>query len=159
VLELGLSYGQPDWQLLSLAQVCRLSVPQDLIHAVEILYILEHDYEDLPRWQADVQSIRWLQLLHPFTAVKDLYVSKEFVLYIALAFQELVGVTVTGLLPALETLFLEEPPPWVPSGPIKEAIEQFVSARQLAGHPIAVSRWEERINYEESDDESSWEAD
>jgi hypothetical protein len=28
-----------------------------------------------------------------------------------------------------------------PSGPVQEAIGQFVAARQLLGHPVAVSRW------------------
>jgi hypothetical protein len=43
------------------------------------------------------------------------------------------------LLPALQTLFFEEP---LPSGPNQKVIEQFTSARQLTGHPIAVSPWE-----------------
>ena len=148
VLELGLSYGRPDWLLWSLAQVCCMSVPRDFIHAVEYLYIVEHDYEVLPRWANNVESSRWLGLLHPFTALKDLYVSQEFVLCIPLALQELVRVTVTGVLPVLKTLFLEKPPP---SGPVKEAIQQFVSARQLASHPIAIARWEGRGNFEDSE--------
>ena len=155
VLELGLLCGRPDWRILSLAQVCSSSIPQDLIHRVEHLYILEDDYEDSPLWQDDVERSRWLELLHPFTAVKDVHISQEFVLCISLAFQELVRVTATEVLPALETLFLDEDEP-LPLGPVKEAIAQFVSARQLAGLPIAVSRWEERLSFEEG--ESSWES-
>jgi len=28
------------------------------------------------------------------------------------------------------------------SGPVQKAIDMFVAARQLSGHPIAVSRWD-----------------
>jgi len=43
---------------------------------------------------------------------------------------------VTEVLPALQTLFLEEK---LPSGPIQDAIGQFVAERQL---PITISHWE-----------------
>jgi hypothetical protein len=48
---------------------------------------------------------------------------------------------VTEVLPAPQTLFLEETPL---SEPVQENIGKFVSARQLSGHPIAVSRWERK---------------
>jgi hypothetical protein len=50
------------------------------------------------------------------------------------------------VLPSLQTLFLDRTPPL---GPDQEAIGQLVAARQLAGSPIAVSRWE----YEDVQDE------
>ena len=71
--------------------------------------------------------------------MKDFYLYSEFTPRIAPTLQELVGERVTDVLPALKNLFLEEP---LPSGPVQERIGQFVAARQLAGHPIAVSRWE-----------------
>jgi hypothetical protein len=46
------------------------------------------------------------------------------------------------VLPALQALFLEEP---LPSGPVLEIIRKFVAARQLAGHPVAVSRWLKKV--------------
>jgi hypothetical protein len=107
---------------------------------VERLYIRE-DARLRLRWQDDIESSQWLEPLHPFTAVKGLYVSREFVPRIALALKEFVGEGVAGVLPALKTLFLEEPPP---SGPVQEIIEQFVATRQLAAHPVAVSRWERK---------------
>ena len=79
-------------------------------------------------------------ILHPFTAVKDLYISREFVPRIASVFQELVGERVTEVLPALQTLFLEEPLP-SESGSYQEAIGQFVASRQLLSHPVTVSLW------------------
>jgi hypothetical protein len=49
---------------------------------------------------------------------------------------KLVGEKVTDVLPALRTLFLEERSP---SGPVQEAIQQFIAARQLARRPMVVS--------------------
>jgi hypothetical protein len=139
-LELGISCSPSDWQLSSLAQVCGSSFPQALIPAVEHLYILKHrSSRSQLRWQDDIESSQWLELLHPFTAAKGLYISQEFAPRIAPALRELVGERATEVLPALQSLFLEET---LPSEPVQNTIGQFVSARQLASHPIAVSRWE-----------------
>jgi hypothetical protein len=130
---------QADWQLSSLAQFCN---PQALICTVEHLYILELVFTFFkPHWQDDIENSQWLEVLHPFAAVKDLYISQEFMPRIAPVLKELVGETATEVLPALRTLFLEEPSP---SGPVQEAIEQFIAARQLASRPIAVSRWDRK---------------
>ena len=145
-LNLEISCRQPDWQLSSLVQVCRSSFPQVFIPAVEHLYILEQGPPQL-LWQDDIENSQWLELFNPFTAVKSLYISHDFTPRIVPALQELVGEKTTEVLPALQTLFLEEP---LPSGPVQEAIEQFVAARQLAGHPITVSLWERERD--ESDD-------
>ena len=58
--------------------------------------------------------------------------------HVAPVLQELVEERVTDVLPALENLFLEE---LNPSGPVQEAVGQFVAARQLLDHPVVVSRW------------------
>ena len=135
-LHLGMSCRYHDWQLSSLAQVCS-SFPHALISMVEHLYI--SGSSRLP-WPDDIENSQWLELLHPFAAVKDLYISLEFVPRILPALQELIGERATEeVLPALQTLFLDEP---LASGPVQDIIVQFVTARQLAGHPIAVSRWE-----------------
>ena len=140
-LNLGVSCRQSDWQLSSLAQLCSSSFPQALIPGVEHLYILEDRFPRL-RWQDDIESSQWLELLRPFITVKSLYLSREFMLRIAPTLQELVRERMTEVLPALQALFLEEP---LPSGPVKEAFRQFVAARRLAGHLIAVSRWERNL--------------
>jgi len=108
---------------------------------LEHLYIYHNKYSR-PRWQDDIENCQLLELLQPFTAVKDLYIPWKIVPFIMLGLQELGGEGVTEVLPALQTLFLE----WLPSGPVGEAISQFVAARQLAGHPIAVSHWERRTD-------------
>ena len=135
-VELGIVCSPSDWQLSALAQVCSSSFPQALIPAVEHLYIFEHRYPRL-RWQDDTESSQWLELLHPFTSVKGLYVSQEFVPRIAPAMQELIGEGATAVLPAPRSLFLEEPL----ALPV-QTIGQFIDARQLTGHPITVLRWE-----------------
>ena len=88
----------------------------------------------------DIESSQWLELLHPFTAVKHLYISSKSMPSVAPALQELVAerVPVAEVLPALQTVFLEK----LPSRPVQKAIEKFITARQLARHPIGVSRWE-----------------
>ena len=135
----GVSCNQSDWQLSFMTQMCSSSFPRGLIPTVENLYIQESHSASMPPWQDNVEGSQWLELLHPFTAVKALYIPEEFTPRIAPVLQELVGERVTEVLPTLQTLFLEETSL---SGPVQEAIEQFVAARQLANLPIVVSRWD-----------------
>jgi hypothetical protein len=135
-LKLGILCNQSEWQLSSLAQIRSSFFPQGLLHTIENLHVLENEYWR-PGWQENIESNQWLELLHPFTAVKDLHMSQEIVPRITEALRELVaGESVTDVLPALRSVFLEEP---LPLGPVQEAIGQFVAARQLAGHPITFS--------------------
>jgi len=136
-LELGISCGQSDWQLSALAQVCNSSFPQDLILTVEDLYILENGSWK-PRWQDDMEDSQWLELLHPFSGVKNLFLSEEFAPRIAPALQELVGERVNEVLPTLQSIHWEG---LQLLGVAPEAIRQFVTARHLSGHPIAVIPW------------------
>jgi hypothetical protein len=133
-LYLGISRGQLYWEPLPMTQVCSSSFPQALVSTVEHLYILEYGLSQLS-WQDD----QWLEFLRPFTGVKGLYISQEFVPGIAPTLQELAREGVTEVLPALQTLSLEEP---LPSEPVLEIIGQFVAARRLAGHTIAIFLWE-----------------
>jgi hypothetical protein len=137
-LKLGILSNQSEWQLSSLAQIRSSFFPHGLLHTVEDLHILENEYWR-PDWQEDIESNQWLELLHPFTAVKDLHMSQEILPRITAALLELVaGESVTEVLPALRSVFLEEP---LSLGPVQESIGLFVAARQLAGHPITVSHW------------------
>lgn len=138
-LQLEISCTQSDWQLSSLAQVCKSTFPRTFIPAVERVYFRSGSWP--LRWQDDMEKSQWLELFHPFTAVKGLYISQEFAPLIVPAVQELVGERVTEVLPSLQTLFLEETHA---SGPFQETIGNFVSARQHTKHPIVVSRWERK---------------
>jgi len=136
-LNLKISCRELDWQVSSLEQVCTSSLPP--LSTLEGLYIYQARYHSQPDWQDNIENALWLEQLRPFMAVKNLYLSKEFAPRIAPALQELVGGRMTEVLPTLENIFLEE---LQPSGPLQEGIRQFVAARQVSSHPIAVSRWE-----------------
>ena len=122
---------EPDWQLSSVEQICNLLPP---LSWVEDLYI-DHRYSERV-WKNDaIENTLWLELLHPFIAVKNLYLSKEFGPGIAAALQELVGGRITDVLPNLQNIFTERLELY------RENIGQFLLTRQLLGHPIAISVW------------------
>ena len=108
----------------------------------------------------DIETGQWLQLLRPFTAVKNLYLSEEIVLCIGPALQELVGGRTTGVLPALQNISLKG---LQPSGPVQEGIGQFVASRQVTSRPIAVYRWDnsesEQDNWDSEQGDSDSEQD
>jgi hypothetical protein len=135
-LLINISCREPDWQLSSVAQVCNSSLPP--LSTVEDLYI-EHDYLELIWNNGVIENNLWLELLLPFTALKNLYLSKKFAPGIAAALQELVGGRITEVLPCLQNIFVEG---LEPSGPLQENIGQFVTARQFSDHPIAISDWD-----------------
>ena len=121
---------EPDWQLSSIEQVCNFLWHP--LSTVENLYI-EHDYSR-QAWKDDsIENTQWLQLLLPFTAVKNLFLSKEFEPGIAASLQEM-----TRVLPSLQNIFVEG---FGPSGPFQEKIGQFVAARRLSDYPITISLW------------------
>lgn len=141
-LALGISCRKIDWQLLSLVQICTSSSP--LFSIMEHLYIDIAGFSSLPRWEDDVENGQWLDLLRPFTVVKNVYFSRKIASHIVAALQELVEENVTSVLPGLECLFMEM---LGPSRPVQEAIGQFVAARQLANRPIAVSHWGRSVGF------------
>ena len=122
-------------QFPCMAQFCRS--PLFPLPTLESLYIGGGRYSERDR-QYRIGNTRWLDFLEPFSTVKDLYLSKEFAPRIAPALQQLVGGRVTEVLPTLQNIFVEE---FQPSGPVHEAIGQFVASRQRSNHPIAISGW------------------
>jgi F-box-like len=124
----------PDWQLSSLAQIC--TTP--LFPTTENLFIRE-EYNQQLAWKDGIENIEWLELLLPFTAVKNLYLSKQFAPRIAPALQEMTVGGTTEVLPTLENLYLEG---FQPSESVEEGIERFISARQLTNRPVAISVWD-----------------
>ena len=122
-----------DWQLSSLEQVCTSCLPP--LSMLEDLYFYEDPHPD---WKDNIDNGLWLQLLRPFSAVKNLYLSDKVASRIVPALRELVEGRATEVLPTLQHIFsggLES------SGPVLEGMKLFFAARQVAGHPIAVSRW------------------
>ena len=133
LLHVGIECAEFNWQVSSLEQICTSSIPP--LSTLEDLYIYEN--ESHPDWQDNVENSEWLELLHPFSAVKDLYISRLFTPLIGSALQELIGGRMTEVLPTLRNIFLEG---LEPSEPVQESVWQFVAARQVSQH-IAVSRW------------------
>ena len=132
-----------DWQVSSLEQVCTSSLP--LFSALEYLYIYKFPNSQ-PDWQDNIEDALWLELLHLFPTVKNLYLSVEFAARIVPALQALVRGRTTEVLPTLQNMFLEE---LKESGPVQEGIQQFVAARQVTSHPITVSLWDDPDRYSE----------
>jgi len=125
-------------QLSSLCQVCSLTFP--LISALEKLQIREHDdWFQLSHWKDDTENSRWLKLLDPYTALKDLYLTDRIARRFCGALQELSGEKTTEVLPALRNLFVQGSS----LEPVQEAIQSFVAARQLSGHPVVVDFWKD----------------
>jgi len=131
-----------DRQLSSLAQICTLSLLPFL--TMENLYIYEHRYS-APNWKDDIENTAWLDLLLPFTAVKNLYLSKQFLPRIAPVLQEFTGGRTTEILPTLQNVLLEG---FQPSEPVQEGIAQFISARQTTNHPVAISVWDRDLMWD-----------
>ena len=137
--KVGISCRELDWQLSFLEQVCTSSLPP--LSTLEDLYIMEGP-KGRP-WPQDWKDItdyaQWLELLHSFTAVKNLYLSKELAPCVVSALQDLVGSRTTEVFPSLRNMFLEE---LQESGPVQGGIEKFATARQVNSNSIAVSRWD-----------------
>ena len=109
---------------------------------VKDLYI-EYRSSSRSRGYYAIETTIWLELLLPFTAVENLYLSERFAPSIAAALQELVGTRITEVLPDLQNILVEG---LKSSEPLQENIGQFVAARQLSNHPIAISDWDKYSN-------------
>jgi hypothetical protein len=101
---------------------------------LEHLDISEHHYSK-PEWQDDIENIQWLELLHSFSTVKNLYLSKQVVARVAPALQQLARERVIEVFPTLQVLILDEPELSVP---VQEALQEFIAARQHSGYPVAI---------------------
>ena len=67
---------------------------------VKHLYILDSDTSS-SYWLRGVESSQWLNLLHPFTDVEDLYLSPEFSPHIVPTMHGINGEGMTEMLPTL----------------------------------------------------------
>jgi hypothetical protein len=124
-------------QLSVMVQLCTSSFLRTLIPTAKHLYILDSGMAFSYRL-GNVQNSQWLDLLRPFATVEDLYLSQKFSAHIVPALHGIIKEGVTELLPSLRNLFLEKQSS---TGPVEEAIGQFVAALQLSSRPIVVSQW------------------
>jgi hypothetical protein len=115
---INIMYREPRDQLWSIKQICNSLLP---LPTAEDLYI----GVGWDSWDSDaIWSTLWLDLLLPFTAVKNLYLSTELAPGIVGALQELVEGRITEALPSLENIFVEG---LKPVGPLQEIIGQLVA--------------------------------
>jgi hypothetical protein len=130
-LELGVLRGG----LSSLAQLCSSSLSS--LSTLERLDIRpgKDAHPDPPD---NIENAQWLELVRPFVAVKTLRLVGPLGLYVMSVLREFAGDTATGVLPLLQNLFLEE---ILSPGPLKEAVGQFIVARQISGHTVTVRHW------------------
>jgi hypothetical protein len=94
-----------------------------------------------PRLGYRIDDIMWMELLRPFTAVKDLYLDNRSVLHLAPMLRVLTDGRAADVLPALQRIFVQgyrKPEDAKAQG----AIESFIAARQFSDHPVAVHNWE-----------------
>ena len=83
----------------------------------------------------DEPGPQWLELLRPFSAVKELRLSESVASRVAQALRELPAEQAIEVLPALEIVFISGLEHF---GPSKEAIYEFADARQLYGRPVSI---------------------
>lgn len=122
-------------QLWSLAQVGSASLlPLSKVESLEIS-------SELFKWQLFEEhtedDARWLDVLQPFSAVKNLYPHKNTLPSLAYALREVPEERVTEMLPALQGISIDEPsspgPLDEPSPPaVQEDIERFIAMRHLS---------------------------
>jgi hypothetical protein len=135
-LNVSISCEELDWQLSFLEQICTSSLPP--LSTLQNLYMMPG--RRWPQdWKDNIDYAQWLELLRSFSAVKNLYLSKELAPCVVHALHDLVGGRTTEVFPNLQNVFLRGPQG---SGPVQEGIWKFfAAARQVTGHPIRVSRW------------------
>ena len=132
LLELHVACKPLDWQLSAVAQV--LNSLSSFLPTLESLEIALYHHD----WQGEIEVTQWQEFFRPFTHVKEMtLVREDSVRFVAPVLQELARERATELSPTLQTLFL---PTYgcLSSGPLKEALEQFIVTRQLYGHPVTV---------------------
>lgn len=131
-LTVDIADGEADWKLSSLGAVCASFSP--FLSTIENLYIKEDEY-----WQQAfyyfLESWRWLDVLRPFTAVKNLYLPGKSTRDVMPALQVVVEQGLRGVLPKLENIFLDSTEV---SGRVLIAIGLFEAVRRDTGQPVAL---------------------
>ena len=76
---------------------------------VDRLYIYEPQHHNQWQFDPDIEYIQWpwhwLEIFHPFTGVKNLYLSKKLASSIAPILQELIGRRTMEVFPVLQSIF------------------------------------------------------
>ena len=137
----SISSTQSEWQLSSLAEVCSSFSSHLRLYSLERLDILINPESGPVHWHDDMENMQWLELLHPFTAVKHLYLREDIALRLLQALQGLTEEHSMEVLPALQTIHIEDKERQLLVA-VEEAIQPFITTRQLSGYPVSVHRWQ-----------------
>jgi hypothetical protein len=105
VLNVAILCSDLDWQFSSLEKVCTSCLPA--FSTLEDLYIPVRQDSRL-HMPVNIQNVIWLDLLHAFASVMNLYLSGQVAPHIVPALSELVGARTMQVLPTLQNIFLEE---------------------------------------------------
>jgi hypothetical protein len=100
-VRLGFYCREPERPITRLVQFRRS--PFSPFPTLEYLYICGGRYSP----KSPQENTRWLELFQPFTAVKNLYLFKEYAPHIAPVLQKFVGERALEVLPTLENVFIE----------------------------------------------------
>jgi hypothetical protein len=147
VLSVGILCKRLHPQLLSLAQVGAASLlPLSKVESLEISSeLLKWQLHDLHQEHTEEDG-QWLNVLQPFSAVKDLYPHENTLPSLAYALKTVSEERATEVLPALQGLIMDEPsspgPIDTPSPPaVQEAIERFIAMRRLPAARVNPNSW------------------
>jgi len=144
-LTLQVSCITPGQQVSSMAQICHKASP--FLSGVERLEICGGEYgHSHYEWYGNIENSHWLELLDPFIAVERLHITEYLGSLVASALGGIPARRAAEVLPALQSLFLEE---HEPSEFTQSAIRQFTTARR---HTVAICRrnseWEDELRWE-----------
>ena len=136
-----------DWQIDSAAQVC--TALQKALSDVEELQV-DLDVHGIPsNWENTLDSMLWHELLLPFIAVKELYISSSITRELSQVLSLVAAGLVLELLPELQKLE-------IPDGmDTKYAFSVFVKTRKSVGRPIQLVSRESTSSRDSSDALSS----
>jgi hypothetical protein len=130
VFDLDVRCNQFDWQVDSAGQVCGALLP--VLSDAEKLALYFYGPTLPPKWQGEVGSTVWHDLLLPFNGVKKLWIDTALSLELSsLQPDEGLGSSPDRLLPELRELETK-----LEIGQAKNAFTPFLDARRLAGHPV-----------------------
>jgi hypothetical protein len=126
-LRIQISCTQLDWQLSSMAQVCRQFSPR-----LSGLKHLVFNSDDFPSSQGDVEGHQWLQLVRPFGGVRTLSIDGKLSTGILCALRQSdEGYTTDPIvLPALRHLFVRNLMPL--DSPFCDAAQSLITSRGLS---------------------------
>ena len=114
-----------DWQISQITHVLGWISPilSDMVHFAIIFMPFNSEAHT-------IDDIEWLQLLHLFSSLQTLFVSRDIAGDVSRALEEIAGAMVTEVLPALDLLCLQDQP--------VSSVDKFIAIRRDLGHPVTV---------------------